>query len=128
MQNWCQQHLTETVLGVNVSIHDVAMGELEANEEKLKELVDAANGRADDGTERTCHLVTIPAGVLPSDVLVSSPIVHGGSGGSAFAASATAVAVAGGGGDMGGGFGDFGGIDPNPLRQQLLQPLPWIWD
>jgi 26S proteasome regulatory subunit N10 len=57
----------------NVSIDVVAMGELEANEEKLKELVDAANGRADDGTERTCHLVTIPAGVLPSDVLASSP-------------------------------------------------------
>jgi 26S proteasome regulatory subunit N10 len=96
----------------NVSIDVVAMGELEANEEKLKELVDAANGRADDGTERTCHLVTIPAGVLPSDVLASSPIVHGGSGGSAFAASAAAGATAGGGGD-GGGFGDFGGVDPN---------------
>jgi 26S proteasome regulatory subunit N10 len=96
----------------NVSIDVVAMGELEANEEKLKELVDAANGRADDGTERTCHLVTIPAGVLPSDVLASSPIVHGGSGGSAFAASAAAGAAAGGGGD-GGGFGDFGGVDPN---------------
>ena len=98
----------------NVSIDVVAMGELEENEPKLKELVDAANGRSDEG-ERTCNLVTIPAGVLPSDVLASSPIVHGGAGGSAFAASAAAGAAAAGdiGGGGGGDFGDFGGIDPN---------------
>ena len=97
----------------NVSIDVVAMGELEANEDKLRELVDAANGRSEEGAERTCHLVTIPAGVLPSDVLASSPIVHGGEGGSAFAASA--AAGGGGGGDAGGGggFADFGGVDPN---------------
>ncbi|KAL3913991.1 MAG: hypothetical protein SGILL_006275 [Bacillariaceae sp.] len=106
----------------NVSIDVVAMGELEANEDKLKELVDAANGRTEEGAERSCHLVTIPSGVLPSDVLASSPIVHGGSGGSAFAASAAAAAATGGefggggGGDGGGGanaFADFGGVDPN---------------
>lgn len=101
----------------NVSIDVVAMGELEANEEKLRELVDAANGRSEEGAERTCHLVTIPAGVLPSDVLASSPIVHGGEGGSAFAASAAAGGAAGGGGGDaaggGGGFADFGGVDPN---------------
>jgi 26S proteasome regulatory subunit N10 len=97
----------------NVSIDVVAMGELEENEPKLRELVEAANGRSDEG-ERTCHLVTIPAGVLPSDVLASSPIVHGGTGGSAFAASAAAGAAVAGGGDVGGGdFADFGGIDPN---------------
>jgi 26S proteasome regulatory subunit N10 len=95
----------------NVSIDVVAMGELEVNEDKLKELVDAANGRTEEGAERSCHLVTIPAGVLPSDVLASSPIVHGGSGGSAFAASAAAAAATG---DFGGGaFADFGGVDPN---------------
>lgn len=103
----------------NVAIDVVAMGELEGNEEKLRELVDAANGRSEEGTERTCHLVTIPAGVLPSDVLASSPIVHGSGGGSAFAASAAAGgagAGAGGGGDFGGGgggFAEFGGVDPN---------------
>jgi len=102
----------------NVSIDVVAMGELEVNEDKLKELVDAANGRAaaaaeGEGVERSCHLVTIPAGVLPSDVLASSPIVHGGSGGSAFAASA-AVGSAGDFGSPGGGAHvDFGGVDPN---------------
>jgi 26S proteasome regulatory subunit N10 len=101
----------------NVAIDVVIMGEVEDNEDKLKELVDAANGRTEEGTERTCHLVTIPAGVLPSDVLASSPIVHGGSGGSAFAASAAAAAAGAGAGDFGGGgpnaFAEFGGVDPN---------------
>jgi len=104
----------------NVAIDVVAMGELEANEDKLRELVDAANGRSEDGAERTCHLVTIPAGVLPSDVLASSPVVHGGTGGSAFAASAAAAAATGGAGagaggnDFGGNsFAEFGGVDPN---------------
>lgn len=101
----------------NVSIDVVAMGELETNESKLKELVDAANGRNSEETERSCHLVTIPAGVLPSDVLASSPIVHGGSGGSAFAASAAAANVNANFGASAGGadnaFADFGGVDPN---------------
>lgn len=98
----------------NVSIDVVAMGELDANEGKLRELVDAANGRTEEGAERSCHLVTIPPGVLPSDVLASSPVVHGGSGGSAFAASAAAAAATG--GDFGGGanaFAEYGGVDPN---------------
>lgn len=89
----------------NVAIDVVALGELEVNEGKLKELVDAANG---NNEEKLCHLVTIPTGVLPSDVLIGSPIVHGGSDGG------------GGGGAMPGavsggmdGFGDFGGVDPN---------------
>lgn len=94
----------------NVAIDVVAMGELEENETKLKELVDAANGISDEG-ERTCHLVTIPPGVLPSDVLASSPIVHGGG-----AAAAAALSSSAGGDDGGGGagaFAEFGGIDPN---------------
>jgi 26S proteasome regulatory subunit N10 len=91
----------------NVAIDVVAMGELELNESKLRELVEAANGRSDDG-QRTCHLITIPAGVLPSDVLASSPIVHGAGGFS----GAPVGAAAGGDGGMG-GFADFGGVDPN---------------
>jgi len=53
----------------------------------------AANGRvsAEAEDERTRNLVTIPAGVLPSDVLASSPIVHGGTGGSAVAALAAGI-------------------------------------
>lgn len=95
----------------NVAIDVVAMGELEENEERLRELVEAANGRSDEGN-RTCHLVTIPAGVLPSDVLASSPIVHGGAGGGGGGIGGD---VGGGGGaDAGfGAFADFGGVDPN---------------
>eukprot|EP00546_Thalassionema_frauenfeldii_P014425 CAMPEP_0178919720 /NCGR_PEP_ID=MMETSP0786-20121207/14600_1 /TAXON_ID=186022 /ORGANISM="Thalassionema frauenfeldii, Strain CCMP 1798" /LENGTH=411 /DNA_ID=CAMNT_0020593695 /DNA_START=35 /DNA_END=1270 /DNA_ORIENTATION=+ len=98
----------------NVAIDIVVMGELEENEEKLQELVEAANGRSDDGN-RTCHLITIPAGVLPSDVLASSPIVHGPGGGGAAAAGGGAFADSGdGGGDGGmGAFAEFGGVDPN---------------
>ena len=88
----------------NVAIDVVAMGELLENEEKLKDLVDAANGSSDG--ERTCHLVTIPEGVLPSDVLVSSPVVHGGAAGVGGAGNPV-------GGDGGDAFADFGGVDPN---------------
>lgn len=89
----------------NVAIDVVALGELEVNEAKLKELVDAANGNSD---EKLCHLVTIPTGVLPSDVLIGSPIVHGGSDGGGGAAAMA-------GGVSGGvdGFAEFGGVDPN---------------
>jgi len=102
----------------NVAIDVVALGEIESNEAKLQELVDAANGRSEDN-ERTCHLVTVPAGVLPSDVLASSPVVGGGAG--AYAAAAFGAGGGGVGGDEtggaggggGGGFADFGGVDPN---------------
>lgn len=91
----------------NVSIDVVALGELESNEALLQELVDAANGRGED-SERTCHLVCIPAGVLPSDVLASSPILA--SSGGAFAAAAATGAF---GTDNNNDGFDFGGIDPN---------------
>lgn len=100
----------------NVAIDVVALGELEDNEAKLRELVEAANGRSDEGN-RTCHLVTIPAGVLPSDVLASSPIVHGAGGGGGGGGGDIPEAAAGGGGGGGdagmGGFAEFGGVDPN---------------
>lgn len=68
-------------------------------QEKLEEFITAAN------SGDNCHLVIIPAGVLPSDVLITSPIVsadgHGGGGGSGGMG-------AGGGGDFG-GVADFGG-------------------
>lgn len=93
----------------NVFIDVIALGELGENEPKLRELVDAANGSSanDEGSERNCHLVTIPAGVLPSDVLITSPIFRGD-------------APMGMGGDMGGSgggggdaFAEYGGVDPN---------------
>jgi len=110
----------------NVFIDVIALGELEENESKLRDLVDAANGttnaaaaNAEGGDaavaaeiERTCHLVTIPAGVLPSDVLVTSPILRGDSGGGGGGGGAAAAAPAAGGGG-GGDFAEFGGIDPS---------------
>jgi len=95
----------------NVAIDVVAMGELEGNEDKLKQMVDAANGSND--AERTCHLVTIPPGVLPSDVLVGSPIVGGGGGGGGGDFASAGAAAAGGGDGGGEDFSAFGGVDPN---------------
>lgn len=94
----------------NVAIDVIALGESEENESKLKELVDAANGNSE---EKLCHLVTIPTGVLPSDVLIGSPIIHGGAGGGGGGAGAMGgVGVGAGAGGMD-GFADFGGVDPN---------------
>lgn len=99
----------------NVAIDVVAMGELEINEAKLQELVDAANGRIDASeADRNCHLITIPPGVLPSDVLASSPILSGSAGGMYATASATSGETFDhGGGSTGNAYADFGGVDPN---------------
>lgn len=106
----------------NVAIDVIALGELEVNEPKLKDLVDAANGnRAEsDAEERTCHLVTIPAGVLPSEVLATSPILA--SSGGAFAAAAAAGGFDSSGAGGGNGFAEFGGVDPN-LDPELAMAL-----
>jgi len=89
----------------NVSIDVVALGELEHNEGLLQKLVAAANGNAGGDS----HLVTIPVGVVPSDVLASSPVLADVGGAYAQAAAAANAAAHEGGGD----FGDFGGVDPN---------------
>jgi 26S proteasome regulatory subunit N10 len=104
----------------NVKIDIVAMGELEENEEKLMDLVNAANGNNTE--EKTCHLVTIPAGTLPSDILISSPVVHGGDanmGGMGMGAGGAPSAGGAGGGDD---FAEYGGIDPN-LDPELAMAL-----
>jgi len=90
----------------NVAIDVICMGENQVNQEKLKTLVEAANGTAGDN----CHLVTIPEGVLPSDVLVSSPIMQGAGMAAEMAAAASSGTSGGGGADA---FAEFGGIDPN---------------
>lgn len=106
----------------NVAIDVVVLGEIEVNEPMLRELVDAANGAAaaldgvdgGGGGERTCHLVTIPPGVLPSDVLVASPILRGDGGvGGGMGMGGGDMGGGGGGGVGGGGFADFGGVDPS---------------
>ena len=101
----------------NVKIDVVAMGELGENEEKLTELVNAANGNSE---EKTCHLVTIPAGTLPSDVLIGSPVIHGGDGGGGAGIGMAGAGVDG--GAAGNDFADYGGIDPN-LDPELAMVL-----
>ena len=96
----------------NVAIDVICMGEHDTNESRLQELVDAANGTGDGG-ERTCNLVTIPAGVLPSDVLVSSPIIGGGGGGGGGGMPGSPGGAAAGGGGGADAFAEYGGIDPN---------------
>ncbi|RLN92250.1 hypothetical protein BBJ28_00019122, partial [Nothophytophthora sp. Chile5] len=84
----------------NIAVDVVSMGELEANAAKLQVFVDAASSNSNS------HLVTVPAGVLPSDVLVSSPVLHGDD------SAAAAAAGAGGSGAGGDSFAEYGGVDP----------------
>jgi len=88
----------------NVAVDVVLMGEDEEGEcaEKMGMLVDAADSGGNS------HLVSVPPGVLPSDVLAGSPIVHGGEAPPAGAAGTGSPAAAGG----GGGAYEFG-VDPN---------------
>ncbi|POM81262.1 26S proteasome non-ATPase regulatory subunit [Phytophthora palmivora] len=83
----------------NIAVDVVSMGELDANATKLQAFVDAASSNGNS------HLVTVPAGVLPSDVLVSSPVLHGDDG-----AAAAAASSGGGGNDA---FAEYGGVDPS---------------
>eukprot|EP00608_Synchroma_pusillum_P002249 CAMPEP_0198422028 /NCGR_PEP_ID=MMETSP1452-20131203/2072_1 /TAXON_ID=1181717 /ORGANISM="Synchroma pusillum, Strain CCMP3072" /LENGTH=394 /DNA_ID=CAMNT_0044142277 /DNA_START=1 /DNA_END=1185 /DNA_ORIENTATION=+ len=88
----------------NVAVDVISMGELEANSEKLEKFVSAAN------SNENSHLIVVPPGVLPSDAIISSPIIHGDAAGMMGAAAA-----GGGGGGAGGGGGDMSefGVDPN---------------
>eukprot|EP00640_Fibrocapsa_japonica_P001197 CAMPEP_0113937476 /NCGR_PEP_ID=MMETSP1339-20121228/4096_1 /TAXON_ID=94617 /ORGANISM="Fibrocapsa japonica" /LENGTH=428 /DNA_ID=CAMNT_0000940263 /DNA_START=43 /DNA_END=1329 /DNA_ORIENTATION=+ /assembly_acc=CAM_ASM_000762 len=97
----------------NVAVDVISLGELDENQEKLQDFVEAAN------SSENSHLITVPAGVLPSDVLINSPVLQEGGAGMMAAAAA---ASAGGAGSGGGGAGDFGGIDPN-LDPELAMAL-----
>lgn len=106
----------------NVAVDVICLGELGRNEPLLKELVDAANGTSGGTGETTCHLVTIPAGVLPSDVLVTSPIIHpGGMPGAGGGGGEGTGGFSGGSGGRG-GFVDYGGVDPE-LDPELAMAL-----
>ena len=95
----------------NIAVDVVVLGDRDGNADKLRAFVDAAN--ANDNS----NLVAIPAGVVPSDVLISSPVIQGkDSGGGGSGESST------GGGGGGGSFQEFGGIDPN-LDPELAMAL-----
>eukprot|EP00516_Mucochytrium_quahogii_P005941 CAMPEP_0203747812 /NCGR_PEP_ID=MMETSP0098-20131031/2864_1 /ASSEMBLY_ACC=CAM_ASM_000208 /TAXON_ID=96639 /ORGANISM=" , Strain NY0313808BC1" /LENGTH=385 /DNA_ID=CAMNT_0050636371 /DNA_START=123 /DNA_END=1280 /DNA_ORIENTATION=+ len=86
----------------NVAVDIVSMGESDENAPKLQAFIDAVN------KNNNSHLVTIPQGVLPSDVLITSPIVTGDDGSGGGGGSSAAAASGG-----TGAFAEFGGVDPN---------------
>lgn len=83
------------------------------SQEKLEEFIGATN------SGDNCHLVTIPAGVLPSDVLISSPIVSGEAGGGGGGGGGGSGLAAGGGGEFG-GAADFGGEQREQGRRKSV--------
>ncbi len=78
----------------NVAVNVVSMGELDDNNEKLTEFINAVNSNDNSS------FVVVPPGVLPQDAIMSSPIMEGSVG--------VASGGAGGMGMSGGGAGDFG--------------------
>jgi len=96
----------------NVAIDVVSIGEFGENEEKLKKLVDTANNQDNS------HLVEVPAGSLPSDVLYSSPVLGGGG---AFGGTAD-MGGAGAGSDGAQAFQEYGGVNPE-LDPELAMAL-----
>ncbi|CAK4630729.1 hypothetical protein LEN26_008243 [Aphanomyces euteiches] len=85
----------------NIGVDVVSMGDVDHNAAKLQVFIDAAN------SNQNSHLITVPPGVLPSDVLVSSPVFHGD--------NDMGVAMGGGAGSAAGGndFAEYGGVDPS---------------
>jgi len=92
----------------NIAVDVVVMGEHDVVQEKMAELVNAAN------TNDNSHLIIVPPGVQPSDALVTSPIFQGeggmGGGGGGEMGGAGGGGGGGGGGDM---FAEYGGVDPS---------------
>lgn len=88
-----------------VSVDIVSIGEYEENEQKLKDFMEALTGGNDASSS---HLVHVPPGMSPTDVVMSSPIMQDSPHLAGFGGGA-----AGGGGGAGGGSNDFGGIDPS---------------
>jgi 26S proteasome regulatory subunit N10 len=96
----------------NIAVDIVSMGEHEANEPKLKAFMEAVDKNSNS------HLVIIPPGVLPSEVIMSSPIITGGEEGGD-------VGMGGGGGGGGAAaaaFAEYGGVDPS-LDPELAMAL-----
>eukprot|EP00635_Sarcinochrysidales_sp_CCMP3193_P009842 CAMPEP_0118915116 /NCGR_PEP_ID=MMETSP1166-20130328/15348_1 /TAXON_ID=1104430 /ORGANISM="Chrysoreinhardia sp, Strain CCMP3193" /LENGTH=385 /DNA_ID=CAMNT_0006854771 /DNA_START=52 /DNA_END=1209 /DNA_ORIENTATION=+ len=81
----------------NIAVDVVQLGSQDdASSRKLESLVEAASSSNDN-----CHFVRVPAGVVPSDVLISSPVVQPDVGSSSS-----------GGGGLGGGLPVDASLDP----------------
>jgi 26S proteasome regulatory subunit N10 len=94
----------------NIAVDVIQLGDRDGNADKLRAFVDAANANENS------NLIAIPAGVVPSDVLISSPVIQGRDSGGNGGGEAT------GGGGGGGLNAEFGGIDPN-LDPELAMAL-----
>jgi len=91
----------------NIAVDVVSMGESDHNDARLRAFVDAVDKNGNS------HLVTIPPGLLPSDVLLSSPVV----------VRDEDVTGAGGAAPSGAGaFAEYGGVDP-ALDPELAMAL-----
>jgi len=99
----------------NIAVDVISLGDHEENRTKLEEFVAAVNNNGNS------HLVTIPEGSVPADILVSSPILSDATGAvpedadmeAAIAASTGAIGPTT--NDPSGGLADMGGlaVDPN---------------
>lgn len=98
-------------LTMQIAVDLILMGENDLNQAKCEEFL-AAVSKTEDGRPNS-NLLAVPAGALPSDMLLYSPILmpEGGGGGGGAGAGGAGAGAGGGGG--GGGFSDYGGIDPN---------------
>jgi len=94
----------------NIAVDVVSIGQDDLNQEKLEEFVKAVN------QDSNSNLVTIPAGCVPADVLMTSPIVNegmaAGAGGDMMGGAMGGAGDAPGGMGSGGGMGEFS-VDPN---------------
>jgi len=90
----------------NIAVDVVLLGSDEASADKLRQFVEAATSHDNS------NFVQIPPGVVPSDVLISSPVVQpdGGQGSTAAAEAPDA------------GAANFGGVDAN-LDPELAMAL-----
>ena len=91
----------------NIALDIIAMGENEKNEDKLRKINEAVNNNDNS------HIVYVTPGVLPSEALMSSPILPAGVG---------ASMPAGGGPAGGQDLSAYGGVDPN-VDPELAQAI-----
>jgi len=96
-----------------VAVDIVSFGEINENESKLNALMEAVNN------QNNSHMVSIPPGLSPSDVIISSPIIYGDTGGQGDIGGETTSS------NTGGGGGDFGGLGGGDMdfEQQLQMAM-----
>ena len=63
------------IIQINVDV--VSLGEIEANMEKLTHFIDSINGDVASAEETLSHIIIVPPGLLPSDVISNSPLSSG---------------------------------------------------